>query len=117
MVKLFDSTFVLGSALVIASLVVAALALTRDDVPIIGTGALALVAVAAITFGTVLGVAALLLIAAGLLGWTAVLDPIARFVPGQASAAMTPARTAIFALAVLIGVKWLVAIGMAATAR
>jgi hypothetical protein len=30
---------------------------------------------------------------------------------------VTPARTAIFALAVLIGVKWLVAIGMAATAR
>jgi hypothetical protein len=76
-VKLFDSTFVLGSALVIASLVVAALALTRDDVPIIGSGALALVAVAdrhgrvrvggisqaptlgwtapAIIFGTVLG--------------------------------------------------------------
>jgi len=140
MVKLFDSTFVLGSALVIASLVVAALALTRDDVPIIGSGALALVAVAAIgmagcavggisqaptlgwtapaiIFGTVLGVVAVLIIAAGLLGWTAVLDPIARFVPGQASAALTPARTAIFALAVLIGVKWLVAIGMGATAR
>jgi hypothetical protein len=140
MVKLFDSTFVLGSALVIASLVVAALALTRDDVPVIGTGALALVAVAVIgmagcavggisqaptigwtaptiIFGTVLGVAALLVIAAGLLGWTTVLDPIARFVPGQAAALVTPARTAIFALAVLIGVKWLVAIGMAATTR
>jgi hypothetical protein len=140
MVKLFDSTFVLGSALVIASLVVAALALTRDDVPVIGTGALALVAVALIgmagcavggisqaptigwtaptvIFGTLLGVAALLVIAAGLLGWTSVLDPIARFVPGQAAALVTPARTAIFALAVLIGVKWLVAIGMAATTR
>ena len=140
MVKLFDSTFVLGSALVIASLVVAALALTRDDVPVLGTGALALVAVAVIgmagcavggisqaptigwtaptiIFGTVLGVAALLVIAAGLLGWTTVLDPIARFVPGQAAALVTPARTAIFALAVLIGVKWLVAIGMAATTR
>jgi len=140
MVKLFDSTFVLGSALVIASLVVAALALTRDDLPVIGTGALALVAVAVIgmagcavggisqaptigwtaptiIFGTVLGVAALLVIAAGLLGWTTVLDPIARFVPGQAAALVTPARTAIFALAVLIGVKWLVAIGMAATTR
>jgi len=140
MVKLFDSTFVLGSALVIASLVVAALALTRDDVPVIGTGALALAAVAVIgmagcavggisqaptigwtaptiIFGTVLGVAALLVIAAGLLGWTTVLDPIARFVPGQAAALVTPARTAIFALAVLIGVKWLVAIGMAATTR
>jgi hypothetical protein len=46
-----------------------------------------------------------LLIAAGLLGWTAVLDPIAALRPGQASAALTPARTAIFALAVLIGVK------------
>ena len=140
MVKLFDSTFVLGSALVIASLVVAALALTRDDVPVIGTGALALVAVAVIgmagcavggisqaptigwtaptiIFGTVLGGAALLVIAAGLLGWATVLDPIARFVPGQAAALATPARTAIFALAVLIGVKWLVAIGMAATTR
>jgi hypothetical protein len=140
MVRLFDSSFMLGSALVIASLVMAALAVTRDDVPVIGTGALALAAVAVIgmagcavggisqaptigwtaptiVFGTVLGVVALVLIAAGLLGWTAVLDPIARFVPGQAAEALTPARTAIVALAVLIGVKWLVAIGMAASAR
>ena len=140
MVKLFDSTFVLGSALVIASLVVAALALTRDDVPVIGTGALALVAVAVIgmagcavggisqaptigwtaptiVFGTVFGIAALLVIVAGLLGWISVLDSIVRFVPGQAVVFVTPARTAIFALAVLIGVKWLVAIGMAATTR
>jgi len=67
-------------------------------------------------FGTVLGLVAILIIAAGVFGWTPVLEPIARFVPGQAAVA-TPVTTAIFALAVLIAVKWVVAIGMAVAAR
>ena len=139
MVKLFDTTFLTGSALVLLALGVAFLAITRDQLPIIGTGVGALLAVAAIgmagcavggisqapalgwtaptiVFGTVLGLVAILIIAAGVFGWTPVLEPIARFVPGQAAVA-TPVTTAIFALAVLIAVKWVVAIGLAVAAR
>jgi hypothetical protein len=139
MVKLFDTTFLTGSALVLLALGVAFLAITRDQLPIVGTGIGALLAVAAIgmagcavggisqapalgwttptvVFGTVLGLVALLIIAAGVFGWTPVLEPIARFVPAQSTAA-SPVTTAIFALAVLIAVKWVVAVGMAVTAR
>jgi hypothetical protein len=139
MVKLFDTTFFTGSALVLLALGVAVLAIRGDDLPIVGTGVGALLAVAVIgmagcavggisqapalgwtaptvIFGTVLGLLAILIIAAGVFGWTPVLEPIARFVPAQTRAA-TPVTTAIFALAVLIGVKWVVAIGMAVAAR
>jgi hypothetical protein len=69
-----------------------------------------------IVLGIVLGVIALVIVAAGAFGWTGMLQPIAQFVPGNA-ATLTPARTAVFALAVLIAVKWLIGIAMAATAR
>jgi len=139
MVKLFDTTFLTGSALVLLALGVAALAITRQDLPLIGTGVGALLAVAVIgmagcavggisqapalgwtaptiVFGTVLGIVAILIVVAGVFAWTPVLEPIARFVPGQAGVA-TPVTTAIFALGVLIAVKWVVAIGMAIAAR
>ena len=139
MIKLFDTTFLVGSLLVIAALAVAFLALTRDNLPLIGTGVGALLAVAVIgmagcavggisqapavgwtaptiVLGSVLGVIALLIIGADVFGWTAILEPIGRFVPGQA-ATVTTVQTAIFALAVLIAVKWVIAIGMAAAAR
>jgi hypothetical protein len=139
MVRLFDTTFITGSVLVLLALGVAFLALTRNELPVIGTGIGALIAVAVIgmagcavagisqaptlgwtaptiLFGTVLGIVALVIIAAGAFGWTAVLDLIARVVPFQAVTA-TPVATAIFALATLITVKWVVAIGTAAAAR
>jgi hypothetical protein len=139
MVKLFDTTFFAGSVLVIAALVVAALALTRDELPIVGTGVGALLAIAVIgmagcavggisqapalgwtaptiVLGIVLGVIALAIVGAGVFGWDALMAPIAQFVPGQAASATT-VRTAIFALALLIAVKWAIAIGMAATAK
>jgi len=139
MAKTFDATFLAGSVLVIAALVVAALALTRDELPLVGTGVGALLAVAAIgmagcaiggisqapvvgwttptiVLGIVLGAIALVIVAAGAFGWSGILQPIAQFVPGNA-ATLTPARTAVFALAVLIAVKWLIGIAMAATAR
>jgi len=139
MAKILDATFLAGSVLVIAALVVAALALTRDELPLVGTGVGALLAVAAIgmagcaiggisqapvvgwttptiVLGIVLGVIALVIVAAGAFGWTGMLQPITQFVPGNA-ATLTPARTAVFALAVLIAVKWLIGIAMAATAR
>lgn len=139
MVKLFDTTFILGSVLVVVALAIAIAALMKVDLPIVGAGTGALLAVAVIgmagcavggisqapalgwtaptiILGTVLGIAALLIIGAGILGWTPVLEPIARFVPAQV-APLTNAQTAIFALAALIAVKWVIAIGMAITAR
>lgn len=139
MVKLFDTAFITGTALVLLALGVAFLAITRGDLPLIGSGVGALLAVAiigmagcavggisqapavgwtapTIVFGTVLGVLALVIVAAGAFGWTAVLEPISRVVPVQAAVA-TPVTTAIFALAVLIAVKWVVAVGMAVAAR
>lgn len=140
MVKLFDTTFFVGSLLVLAALAVAFLALTRNEMPLVGTGVGALVAVAVIgmagcavagisqapvvgwtapviVLGTVLGVVALAVIGAGIFGWDAVLKPIAGFVPTRAGETVTTVQTAIFALAALIAVKWVVGIGMAATAR
>ena len=38
MVKLFDTNFFIGSILVIAALSVAFLAMTRSELPIVGTG-------------------------------------------------------------------------------
>jgi hypothetical protein len=139
MVKLFDGTFMLGSILVIAALAIALAALLKVDLPLVGFGTGALLAVAVVgmagcavggisqapalgwtaptvLFGTVLGVVALLVIAAGAFGWTPVLEPIARFVPAQL-APLTNAQLAIFALAALIAVKWVVAIGMAIANR
>jgi hypothetical protein len=107
--------------------------------PLVGTGVGALLAVAVIgmagcaiggisqapvlgwtaptiVLGIVLGGLALLIIAAGVFGWTGLLAPIAGFVPSQ-PASVSAVRTAIFALAVLIAVKWVIAIGMATTAR
>ena len=139
MVRLFDTTFMLGTFLVVLALGIAVAAIARNDLPLVGTGVGALIAVAVIgmagcaiggisqapaagwttpgiVLGVVLGVVALVVVAAGVFGWTAVLQPVAQLVPGDAST-WSPARTAIVALAALIAVKWLVATVMAAVAR
>jgi hypothetical protein len=138
-VKLFDTTFIVGTCLVLAALAVAFLALNRDDLPVLGTGVGALLAVGmigmagcaiggisqapvvgwtapTIILGIVLGVISLVVVGAGIFGWDALLQPIAQFVQGQAASVST-VRTAIFALAVLIAVKWVIAVGMAAIAH
>jgi len=139
MVKPFDTNFFIGSILVIAALSVAFLAMTRSELPIVGTGVGALLLVGVlgmagcavagisqaptlgwtapvIVLGTVLGVAALLVIAAGIFGWSGVLQPISAFVPGGATAT-NPTTTAVFALAAIIAAKWVIGIAMAVTAR
>jgi len=140
MVKLFDTTFLLGTFLVIVALAIAFAALTRDSLPIIGVGRGALLAVAivgmagcavagisqaptlgwtdpTIILGTILGVIALVVIGAGLFGWEGVLQPIAGFVPRRAGDVGQTVRVAIFALGAMIGLKWVVAVAMAAFAR
>ena len=140
MVKLFDTTFLLGTFLVIVALAIAFAAMTRDSLPIIGVGRGALLAVAivgmagcavagisqaptlgwtdpTIILGTILGVIALVVIGAGLFGWEGVLQPIAGFVPRRAGDVGQTVRVANFALGAMIGLKWVVAVAMAAFAR
>jgi hypothetical protein len=140
MVKLFDTTFFLGTFLVIVAVAIAYAALTRDSLPIVGVGRGALLAVAVvgmagcavagisqapalgwtdpmIVLGSALGVIALVVIGAGLFEWQGVLQPIAGFVPDRAGEASQTVRAAIFALAAMVGLKWLIAVGMAAFAR
>ncbi len=139
MVRLFDATFMFGTVIVVVALGIAVAAVTRDDLPLVGTGVGALIAVAVIgmagcavggisqapvagwtsptiILGVVLGVVALVVVAAGMFGWTGVLQPVAQLVPGDAGM-QTPARAAIVALGALIAVKWLIATAMAAFAQ
>lgn len=138
MVRFLDGTFLAGTALVLIALVIGAAAVTRADIPIVGNGAGALLLVAvvgmaacavggisqaptlgwtapSILLGAALGLLALAIVAAGLLGWSAVLQPIAGLLPAGEASAM-PVRAATVALAALIAVKWLVAVAMAVLA-
>jgi len=139
MVRLFDSTFLLGSVLVLIALALAVAALMKIDLPVVGTGTGALLAVAVVgmagcavggisqaptlgwtaptvILGSALGIAALVVIGAGVFGWAPVLAPIARLVPSQL-APLSTAQVATLALAGLIAIKWLIAVGMAIVAR
>lgn len=139
MIKPFDSTFLTSSVLVVVALGLAWAVVARVELPLIGTGIGALLAVGVIGLascaiggigtvasfdltspqilvGTVLGVVALLVIVAGLIGWTAPFQPLVQLVPGQA-ATLSAAQLATFALAIVIAVKWLIALGLAVTAR
>jgi hypothetical protein len=140
MVKLFDTTFFLGTIMVIVALVIAYAALTRDSLPVIGVGRGALLAVAivgmagcavagisqapaigwtdpVIILGSALGVVTLVVIGAGLFGWHGVLQPIAGFVPARTGAVDQTVRVAIVALSAMVGLKWAIAVAMAAFAR
>ena len=139
MVRLFDGTFVTGTALVILAVGLAVAALLRDELPVVGSGVGALLAVAVlgmaacatagisqapvlgwtspgVVIGIVVGVLAIVVVAAGAFGWSALLQPVAGLVPGRAG---TPSdvRVAIFALAALIGLKWVVGVAMAVANR
>ena len=139
MIRSTDGSFWLSAVFVVAALGLAYAVVTRDEVPLVGTGTLALLAVAVIGMagcavggiaqaptvgwsspviivGSVLGIAALVVMAAGLFGWTALLDPIAGVVP-TSGAPISPVRIATFGLAVIIFVKWLIAIAMAVVAH
>lgn len=70
-----------------------------------------------IILGSVLGAAALLILGAGLLGWDGVLQSIAPLVPGTTGPEVRAAHVATFALAVLIGLKWLIATAVAVFAQ
>jgi hypothetical protein len=141
MVKLFDFTFFAGTFFVAVALAIAVLAAIGTDLPWIGNGRGALLAVAVVGMtgcaiggisqapaigwghpgaivGIVLGVIALAVIAAGLFGWEGVLQPVAGLVRAEATNGVAQTtRVAIVALAGLITLKWLVAVVMATYAR
>jgi hypothetical protein len=129
MPKSFDASFSTGAVLVFIGLAVAWAALTNPALPVIGSGRGALIAVAVIgmagctvgglpqastvgwthpviVLGSILGVAALGIIAAGLFGWDALLRPVAQVMPGNLSASASTEQLAIVALAALILMKW-----------
>ena len=141
MVRLFDSAFWIGTLLVGAAMLVALAALNSSAIPIIGSGRGALLAVAA------LGIAACTIAGVGqapslgldppghapwrdhrgprqrrhcgrTLGWAPVLQPVAGLVPGSSPGApIDTVRVAIVAVAGLVAVKWLIAVGLAAYER
>jgi len=137
MVKLFDGTFLAGTLLVALAVAIALLAAAGRELPWVGVGRGALIAVAIVgmagcaiggigqapslgwthpvtIIGILLGIAALAVIGAGLFGWSTVLQPVSALVPGSTPAGLDETlRVALIALAGVIVIKWLVAVGLA----
>lgn len=134
--KPFDGSFFVGFAFVLAAIAVAAVAAGGRTLPIVGTGRGALIAVAVIgmtgcaiagisqttTFGwthpvmilgSVLGVLALAVIAAGVFGWDPIVRPIASLGPGGTLISATTEQLAIVAIAAMIALKFVVNLGFA----
>jgi hypothetical protein len=136
MVGPFDASFVVGAALVVLAVAVAVGALVDPDLPLVGSGRGALLAVAVlgmagcsvgglsrasdlgwshpfIVVGSVLGVVALVIIVSGLLEWDLVLRPVAQLVSGSLAADAPVAQLAIVALAGVVVVKALIGVAFA----
>ena len=128
-------SFALGTGAAVVCLALAYVAATSNSVPVVGTVRAALIAMAVIgmagcgiagiaqapaigwthpitIIGIVLGVLALAIVAAGLLGWNGFFAPIVDFVPSQDTVVLTTERLAVISLALVIGVKWLVGLVM-----
>lgn len=128
-------SFALGTATVVVCLALAYIAATSNSVPVVGTVRTTLIAMAVIgmagcaiagigqaptigwthpisIIGIVLGVLALAVVAAGLVGWDGFFAPIAGLVPSQDAVALTTERLAVISLALVIAVKWLVGLVM-----
>lgn len=133
MVGPFDASFLTGVVLVVLALGVAYGAMVDPDLPIVGSGRGALLAIAVlgmagcsvgglsqapvlgwshpyIVVGSVLGVVALVVIASGFLEWDLVLRPVAQLVPGRFAADASAVQLAIVALAGVIVMKALIGV-------
>ena len=133
--KLFDATFLGGTILAVLAVGLAWAAVTRVELPVLGSGAWLLLAIGVvglascavggigtvtefditqprILIGTVLGVVAIVIVIAGLLGWTAPFQPLVQLVPGEA-VSVSAVQLASLALAGLIATKWVIATGLA----
>ena len=139
MFKSFDATFLGSTVLVVAALGLAWAAITGTELPVLGSGAALLIAVGIVglaacavggvgqvtsfdltdpkmLIGTVLGIAALAIVVAGLVGWAAPFQPLVQLVPGQAANASAVQLSAL-ALAIVIAAKWLIGLGFGVVAR
>lgn len=135
-----ELSFVLGTVGVGISIWLASIALTGDAVPIVGSPRGALIAIVVIgmascgvagigqapiigwthpitILGIVVGVIALVVAGAGLLGWDALVSPASGIVPVGTNVAVTTERIAIGLLAVLIAVKWAIGVPLALLVR
>jgi hypothetical protein len=127
--KPFDTAFFVGLLFVLSALALASLAINGRALPIVGAGRGALIAVVMIgmagcaiagisqttTFGwthpvmilgSVLGVVALAVIAAGILGWDGILRPVATLMPGGSLVAASTEQLALVAIAGIIALKF-----------
>lgn len=134
--KVFDIQFILGFGFVVLALVVAGAAMNGSALPLVGLGRGPLIAVAVlgmsgcaiagisqatplgwthplIVFGSIVGVIALAVIAAGLFGWDGLVRPIASVTPGGALIAATTEQLAVISLAGIIVVKFVVNLAFA----
>lgn len=128
-------SFALGTITTIVCLALAYVAATSNSVPVVGTVRATLIAMAVIgmagcaiagvgqaptigwthpisIIGIVLGVLALAIVAAGLVGWDGFFTPIASILPAPYAVVLTTERLAVISLALVVGVKWLVALVM-----
>jgi len=138
LVKPFDAPFFVGLIFVVASIAIAIAALNGRGLPIFGTGRGALIAVLVVGMsgcaiagvsqatplgwahpliitGSVLGVVAFAIIAAGLFGWDPVVRPLAALAPGGALVRATTEELALVAIAGMIALKFLINLGYAIT--
>lgn len=134
--KPFDPSFFVGLLFVVASVAVAAVAVTGRALPVIGTGRGALIAVAVIgmtgcaiagisqttafgwthpvmILGSAFGLVALAVIAAGIFRWDGIVRPIASLAPGGALVAATTEQLALVAIAAVIATKFFVNLAFA----
>jgi hypothetical protein len=132
----FDGAFFAGTVLALGAILVAYLALTCSSLPVVGNGRAALIAIALIGFvscsiggisqamelgwtnpamilGSVVGLVAMAIVAAGFLGWDGVLRPVARFAPESSVVGASTERLAIGAVAAIIALKWALDLALA----
>lgn len=128
--RYLDGSFFAGTVLALVALALADLALSGVALPVIGNGRGALIAIAVIGFfscsiggisqatelgwthpaiilGSAVGVVAIAIVAAGLLGWDSLLRPVAQLAPESLVASASAERLAIIALTAIIAIKWL----------
>ena len=132
----FEASFFIGLLFVIAAVAVAARAITGSSLPLVSSDRGALIAVAVIgmagcaiagvsqaaplgwthpviVVGSILGVVALAVLAAGVFGWDGIVRPVGALAPGGTLAAANTEQLALVAITALIAVKFVINLGFA----
>jgi hypothetical protein len=141
MFRTFDGTFWIGTLFVALALGIVVATMRSVEIPVLGSGRLALLAVGLLglaacmtvgnvsapggasefidwtrptgAFGAAFGLAAMAIVVVGLIGFEPVFRPVAQFVPAAVAAGEgATQRLAIVALGAIIAVKWLLGIAL-----